>query len=113
MSSAIQPIPAMLQTAVINDATGSLAAVAAQSGKVIRVWGLVLTLASATTLTVKSGTTALSGPMSVSGMTLDPPRGRPSDDCAFPWWETAAGEALNLVLGGAVQMSGTLLYTVG
>ena len=113
MSLLIRRVPAALQTLAVNDTSGALEAVAAVPGQVIRVWGFSGTFDGASTLTVKSGATALSGPMSLLGFDFPRPWGRPTSDCAFPHWVTAVGEALNLTFLNGVRLAGTLYYEVG
>lgn len=73
--------------------------VAAAAGKKYRLLALYAISASAVNLTLRSNTTALSGVMPVAqGITLPfNPEG---------WVETVAGEALNALLSGSVQLSG-------
>jgi len=80
--------------------------VAAVAGKQIRVMGYVLDSVTAVTIQWFSNTTALSGSMSMGATsTLACPI-----DNGDGWFETAAGEALKMTLGGAVQVSGHLVY---
>lgn len=88
---------------VINSASGTLEVYAAQTGKRIKLWRLVCTLAAGN-LTIKSATTALSGPMATTGLLLQEQPSR------IPWYETAVGEALNFVTTD--QLSGTAYITV-
>ena len=63
-------------------------------------------------LTWKSGgSTALSGVMSlITGVPVAMPFGLALDAYPVPLFQTAAGQALVLNLGGAVQVSGHLTY---
>jgi len=86
--------------------------VAAVTGKKIRVLGLFVVLAEATTVKFYSGAantgTALTGAISVddtSGFVL--PK---SDSPNIGYLETVAGEALTLLLGAAKQASGAMTY---
>lgn len=100
-----------VNVAAINAAAaGNNTLVAAVSGKQIRVTAITLVCAGAVTVTFQSGAggTALTGAMSFAangGMDVD--RTPPNYFC-----ETAAGALLNMSLGGAVQVSGTLNYVV-
>lgn len=95
----------------VIDLAASGTVVAAVTGKRIRVVSYVLSAAGAVAITWKSGTTALSGAMTLAtGIPL----------CAAPpealfgglggQLQTEPGEALNLTLSGAVQVSGHLIY---
>lgn len=85
----------------------SATVIAAVSGKKIRVLQAVIATAAVVTLIVKSGTTALTGAMTLDGANSSPlvlpfsPLG---------WWETVAGEALVFTLSSAVQTSGSITY---
>lgn len=95
--------------AVINTAAGgTVEIVAAVSGKRIKVYAIFFTLASATTVNIKSASTTLTGDMTLSSFSLDPMMFGKN---MFPWLQTAAGEALNFTFGGAVQCSGVVYYT--
>lgn len=91
--------------AVINESTAaSNEIVAAVANKRIRVVNVVLVCSAANVVTWQSAATAISGPMSFAangGYALE------SDTALF---ETVAGEALNLLSGSAVQVSGHILY---
>lgn len=80
--------------------------VAAVSGKKIRLLAWSLWVAGAVDLTWKSATTAKSQTYPVSGAGLWEPL------LPFHTLETAAGEALNLTLGGAVAVKGDVWYEV-
>ena len=106
----------VVQQAIINaSSAGANTIVGAESGKVIRVVGIHLVIASAVTVTWQSTTAAratnLTGPQSygdTSGMT----------DCWNPeglmsgayFFQTGVGEALTMSLGSGVQVSGTVNY---
>ncbi len=97
------------QTAIINTAgSGDTVIVAAVTGKRIRVINYVLTAAGVVSVTFRSGTTALTGAMPLAA------NGGISVAGAQPgfWLQTAAGEALNLSLSAAVQVSGHITYDV-
>lgn len=97
--------------AVINAAaSGANEIIPAVAGKKIIVQGYLLVAAGAVTATWKSATTALSGAMSlITGTPVPAPIGGDRME-VVPWLETASGEALNLTLGGAVQVSGHITY---
>lgn len=103
-----------MQTAPINaSASGDNAIVHEVPGRRIRVLGYFFVVAGAVTVTWRSATNALTGPMSFAansgacvyggaGTSLDP----------MEKIVTNAGEALNLNLGGAVQVGGHITYDV-
>lgn len=75
--------------------------VAAATGKTYRLLALFVISASAVNMTLRSGTTARSGAMpAAQGITL------PFTSSQEGWAETATGEALNVLLSSAVQLSG-------
>lgn len=97
-----------LKYAAISGATsGNNTVVAAVSGKKIRVVSMFLVCAGAVNVRFESAAdgTALTGVMSFAangGISLT------QNDAG--WFETTAGELLNMELGGAVQVSGGLTY---
>lgn len=100
--------------AVLSAASsGDNTLVAAVTGKKIRVLGVVLAAASAVTVQFESGTggTFLTGaiPLVANG---DLKFVLPVTLPGYHWFETAAGVLLNVILGGAVQVSGCLIYYV-
>jgi len=105
-----RPFPATLLTSKVDDATGSVAGVAAVANKKILVWGLLLTVPAGHTLTFKSNTTALTGPLATTGLLLEPPL-LASAAGGYPRFETTAGEAFNIVADAAVQVSGVIYYS--
>ena len=82
--------------------------VAAVAGKRIRVLDIVLVAAGAVTAQLQSNaTTNLTGAMSlITGVPLG------FSASQFGLFQTGVGEKLNLVLGGAVQISGFLVYVL-
>lgn len=91
--------------------SGANTLVAAVIGRSIRVLGFVIVAAGAVTANFESGTTDLSGAMSlITGVPISAPLTGSLD--ILPWMQTASGEALGLTLGGAVQVSGFLVYDV-
>lgn len=98
--------------AAINAASsGTNEIVAAKTGMTIRVLSYVLVVAGEVVVTWKSATDAISGAMTlIKGTPLVAPAGSPSVIDRPAHLETAPSEALNLSLGGAVQVSGHLEY---
>ncbi len=97
------------QTAIINTAaSGDTAVVAAVAGKRIRVINYVLTAAGVVSVKFRSATTDLTGAMPFAA------NGGIAAAGAQPgyWVQTAAGEALNLNLSAAAQVSGHITYDV-
>lgn len=93
-----------VKRAVIDESTAaSNEIVAAVSGKQIIVLAVTILVDSAVDLTWQSASTALSGPMNVT-------QGMTDDNADVGLFETARDEALNLLSGSAVQVSGYLSY---
>lgn len=90
----------------IDTAVTSTELVAAVAGQVVGVIGYNMVAAGAVTAQFKSATTALTGAMS---MITGVPVVADSGDVRLPIFQTAKGEALNLTLGGTVQVSGHML----
>lgn len=92
----------------IDVAATSNELVAAVAGQIVSVVEYNIVAAGAVTAQFKSASTALTGAMSM--ITGVPINDRIHDDsrrdCLF---QTAKGEALNLTLGGTVQVSGHML----
>ena len=94
--------------AVISGAiSGDNELVAAVADKCIQVLSMEFTTAGAVTIRFESGAggTALCGVQSIAA----------NGDKTLPhnplgWYCTARGESLNMELGGAVQVSGSLIY---
>ena len=87
-------------------ASGANEIIPAITGRSIRVMNYQLQAAGSVAVTWKSGTTALTGAMSLGtagGVNVASPLGL---------LQTNTGEALNLTLGGAVQVSGHVGYIV-
>ena len=99
----------MLRKAISLSATGEL--VAAIAGRRIRVLGYLMVAAGAVTVKFQSASTDLTGAMTLATGVPNTAMGGNSLD-VIPDVETAHGEALNLTLSGAVQVSGWLLYDV-
>lgn len=85
-------------------ASGTNPVIAAVSGKSIRVMCYTVVAAADVTITWKSGSTAISGAMDL------PAKGGASPASPLGMMQTAEGEALNLTLSGAVQVSGHVGY---
>lgn len=102
----------IMKFAAINaSASGSNAIVAAATGKRIRVVSYVIVAAGAVTATWQSASTALSGPMSLaSSGGASASVGILAPGGAYGLFQTEPGEALNLSLGGAVNVAGHLCY---
>lgn len=93
---------------VDESSSGDNSIVTAVSGHHIQVVSYVLVAASAVSVKWRSGTTDLCGAMSLAAnggvvATTEP---------VTPFFQTASGEALNLNLGSAVQVSGHISYVV-
>jgi len=102
-------IDKVVARAAISQATADTQdIVAAVSGKRIRVLALVLVAAGAVVATIKSSSTALTGAMTLAAGV--PVKAGPATALGAEEIITAAGEALKLTLGGAVQVSGWILY---
>ncbi len=98
-----------LKFAAVNTAvSGNTTVQAAVAGKKIRVCSYVLVATGAVTVQWLSTNTTLSGAMSLAANGGVAAIGEPS----AVQFETPAGEALILALGGAVQVSGHIAYTV-
>lgn len=100
--------PTLSRAVISGNTNGSNVVVAAVAAQVVKVYAILVVFAADVDITVKSTAgTALSGAMSMgtkgNGFVL--PEGH------NPWFVTAAGTGLDLVLNGAVQMSGVVLYT--
>lgn len=93
------------RAAVSLAASGDL--VAAVTGKQILVISYLIVAAGAVTAKFQSGaTTDLTGAMTMATGSVNTPGNATVGGC----FVTAVGEKLNLVLGGAVQVSGWLTY---
>jgi hypothetical protein len=96
-----------LKYAVVNAATAATAEIVpAVSGRAITVVNWTLVLAGDVTVTWKSGSTAISGPLAPGAAAVIDATGSPES----PLMQTAEGAALNLTLGAAVQVGGTVTY---
>lgn len=98
--------------AVINaSASGDNTVIAAVPGKILRLLGYSASAAGAVTATWKSGSTAISGPMTLSTGSIEfGVFGGGTYMAEYGIMQTAIGQALILNLGGAVQVGGHLVY---
>jgi hypothetical protein len=101
-----------MKFAAINaSASGGNTIVAAVAGKRIRVVSYVIVAAGSVTATWQSASTALSGPMSLAASGgASASIGIMTPGGAYGLFQTESGEALNLSLGGAVNVAGHLCY---
>lgn len=100
-----EPLYAVIDAA----ASGNNTLVAPVAGKKIRVLGFFIVAASAVTARFESDAdgTALTGQMDLTADQAAAPGFNP-----LGWFETAAGELLNLELSGAVSVDGALTYVL-
>lgn len=102
-----------MKSVAISTATANASAVvAAKTGFKICVHSYTINAGGTVAVKFQSGTTDITGAMAMVanqtiGNSISPTNLEP-DACLF---ETAAGEALNIHLGGAVQVSGHLSYS--
>lgn len=90
-------------TASVSAASsGDNTLIAGSAGKCIRVYRMLLTLASGT-IVFKNGATALSGAMTFAGLVLE--------DINEPLFVMAAGSNFVGTLSGTNQLSGTIWFT--
>ncbi len=91
-----------------HNTNGDNTIVAASSGRRIRVLALFLVSGGATTVRFESGAggTALTGQMDLVAQSTVVLPFNPSG-----WFETAAGELLNMELSAGVSVDGGLVYT--
>lgn len=87
---------------ISQNGAGTQVLSSATAGQTTRLHRLVLTVAAATaTIEIRRGATGLTGVMTLAvGVPLV------LEYSEEPWFVTAANEALNLVVGGAGQVSG-------
>ena len=104
-------LPGTLSTAVVNSTSTTIEAIAAVEGQKILVWGLFLVCPTAS-MTIKSGSTALTGPLGlITGTPINMPVMPAGQYGSYPYFETAVGEALNLAMSPGVQVSGLIYYS--
>ena len=97
-----------LQSVIVSSgAGGNIAAPAGQNGVIIRIYRVMLVLGGITNITFQDGSTALSGamPMLANGSFFLPMDG-------YPHFTTLAGNAFNINSSAAVQVSGTVWFTI-
>lgn len=102
--------PALAQVVTFNAravvsaaSSGDNTLIAGVSGKQVYVYGFDLFLASSTTLTLKCGTVALTGAMTLTSYSKGIASGS-------PYWVCPAGAAFVGNLGSGIQMSGSIWY---
>ncbi len=94
--------------------SGSNEIVAAVTGKRIKVLAYTVIAAGDVSITWRSASTAISGAMSIAQNGGAAPAAGASGPLGFvPLLQTESGEALNLNLSSAVQVSGHLTYVLG
>jgi len=111
--ASIQNLPTAVLAVAVTGSSGTLTPVAAVAAKKVRVWGLMITCATTTTITIKSDSTGLTGAMTLTaGIPLYLPLAAisPKSSSVYPWFESAAGEAI-VIASAAVQVSGVMYYT--
>jgi hypothetical protein len=95
--------------AIDFSSAGDNTIISAPASGPICIYGILFTVHAATNITLKRGTTAISGPIEFTGagssMTLELKE--------EPWYWTNPGEDFILNSSSAVQVSGTVWYTVG
>lgn len=104
----VQALRAQINIAAAGDNVVSTPA----AGVRVSVFGIVLVPAAAVTVAIKSGTTADANetPLTaVMSLAANVPFVLPVSE--IPWFRTASGAKLNIELGGAVQVSGALVYS--
>ena len=101
-------IQGAIASAVINIASAAdNTIVSAVSGEIVRVWKIWFWVNGTVSVTIKDGTTSLTGAMA---MVAQNEFNRPLDE-VVPWFTTTAGNAFVITLSGAVQVSGRVYYT--
>lgn len=110
-------IPDSLTHLAVTKATAAThALVEAVTGKKIYIWEIFLTAAGAQTVKFASGATDLCAVLTMATASqinlqaVHVPRDRVTK--TIPLFETAAGEAFNMVLSGAVAVNGWITYSV-
>jgi len=97
----------ILYTAINIATAGDHTIISAVSGRKICITSIFFTVAGEVDVTLKDGTTAISGPMDFGG--TSEPRGMVSNfgDVSI---ELTPGKAVVIPLSAAVQVSGTVCY---
>ena len=94
-----------LTSAVVNSSSSSIAAPAAISGMVIRVYKMFLVVGGITNITFEDGSNAISGPLALlanEAIVLDID--------GTPWFTTTNGNGFTIANSGSVQVSGVVYY---
>ena len=97
----------ILRKKVDTAAGGTVALIAASTGKRIQILGMDLNLATSTTIKFQTASTDLTGAMTCTSKQLPLAT---HNDRIVPWLVCNAGEAFNCVFGAAVQCSGVIIY---
>jgi hypothetical protein len=100
---------ALASAPVSFDSSGNNTIVAGATGKIVRVYRMVLISTSAVVLTLQDGSSnALTGAMQMeAGTALE------FNFDTMPWFITSAGNGFVANLGSGVQVSGVVYYTQG
>lgn len=95
------------ETPVAISTATTTTVIAAQTGKIIRVYGWLLANELAQDITFVSGSTALTGPIPLSDLASTAPE---RDD--IPWFTCGLSEAFKITTSAASKLSGRVYYTV-
>ena len=96
-----------IKEAIINaTGAGEKTIIAAAAGKTYRILAIFFYLAAAEAITIKSGSTALTGAMTISSFERD-------FTTAQPWFICADNEAFIISLATGGQTSGRVYYLEG
>lgn len=101
------PVQSAAEVVIDAASSGSNTIIAGISGKIIKVYSLFLIVTSPVTIKFFNGTVGLTGTMSFTAAG----EGLFLDLRSLPWFTTGAGNAFNMTLGSAVQVSGRAYYT--
>lgn len=105
MARVVQTVVKPKYAAISCSASGNNELVTAAPGKIIKLIACLLVSDGTVAVKLRSASTDLSGAMSLianSGFVIP--------EAAIGWCVTAQGEALNLHLSAAIQVSGLLVY---
>lgn len=103
------PLHRLIPRKIDFAASGDNQVIPAFTGGIIRVHRMFIWFASATSITIKDGSTALTGAMAFPanmGFILDPSFSNEG------WWVTSQGNAFVINNSLAVQVSGTVWYVI-
>ncbi len=103
LPAAAQLVGFNARAAISASSMGDNTVVAADATKQIYVYGLDAVLASSTTLTLKCGSVALTGAMTLTSYAKPVTQGS-------PYWVCPLNTAFILNLGSGVQVSGAIWY---